>query len=157
MQRTIQLTAIALLSVMFVSLSAYIPALAQAGSTGGTLGKTNKSVSGEREEETRPTNTHRQNPTSPKATGCGKIVGTWAWHYLITTETVFRSDGSGSNSTGQTSSWTCSGRMVIARWDRGAVEHIKISGDGNRLSISIVNCGTAPLCTLGARFPAMRK
>ena len=39
MHRATQLTAIALLSVIFVSLSAYIPALAQAGSTGGTVGR----------------------------------------------------------------------------------------------------------------------
>ena len=133
----------------------FAPAVAvaqiQPGSAGGTIGKHEKSISGDEEQP------KAKNPTSPKATGCGKIVGTWTWHYLVTTETVFRSDGSGSNSTGQTSSWTCSGGMVIARWDVGAVEHIKISGDGNKLSISIVNCGTAPLCTLGATFPAERK
>jgi hypothetical protein len=101
----------------------------------------------------------RHRATTEKSTGssCQKIVGTWKWHHLITTQTVFRSDGSGSNSTGQTSSWTCSGGIVIARWDRRAVEHIKISGDGNRLSISIVNCGTSPFCKLGATFPATRK
>jgi len=59
MHRAVQLTAIALLSAIFVSVAAYVPVLAQAGSTGGTLGKTDKSVSGEREQEKPAHSQHR--------------------------------------------------------------------------------------------------
>jgi hypothetical protein len=77
----------------------FAPAVAvaqiQPGSAGGTIGKHEKSISGDEEQP------KAKNLTSLKAAGCGKIVGTWTWHYLMTTETVLRLDGSGSNSTDQ--------------------------------------------------------
>jgi|ERR1700722_569690 hypothetical protein len=53
-----------LLGALAVVVSAYIAAFAQAGSTGGTLGNTDKSISGDREEPRRSTSPERH--TAPK-------------------------------------------------------------------------------------------
>jgi hypothetical protein len=113
----------------------------QAGSTGGTVGKTDKSVSGG--EESVETNQKRKTSGRPQATGqrktgggsCQKIVGTWTWHYFLDTETVLSEGGVGRNSTGPKGAWTCSAGIATAKWDNGFVDTITVSGDGNTLFI----------------------
>ncbi len=110
-------------------------AFAQAGSTGGTLGKTDKSISGE-EPKPRATPKASQNAPVRRNAGCQRIVGTWAWHYVLgTTETVFSSDGTGRGSTGLTNSWTCGGGLVTVKWSHGYTDRVEISPDGRSLSI----------------------
>jgi hypothetical protein len=124
-----------------------IPAtvFAQAGSTGGTLGKTDKSISGG-EEQSEP----RRVPESkrparsavakekPTGNSCQKIVGRWAWHYWTgTTETVFSRGGTGQNApTGLTNTWTCEDGIATIKWSHGYTDRATISRDGNSLSIS---------------------
>lgn len=138
----------ALLGALAVVASTYIAAFAQAGSTGGTLGNTDKSISGERQEE--PSSQPKSREAKPRAapkeprnalasrnTGCQGIVGTWAWHYVLgTTETVFNSDGTGTSSTGLTNSWVCSGSLVTIKWSHGFTDRAEISRDGRSLSIT---------------------
>jgi hypothetical protein len=133
-------------ALLFVAITAaaYVPfastAFSQAGSTGGTLGNTDKAISGDRREEP----SSRQEPRSPHSTprasqnaGCQRIVGAWAWHYTLgTTETVFRSDGTGTSSTGLTSSWTCNSNVVTVKWSHGYTDRAQISPDGRSLSIT---------------------
>jgi hypothetical protein len=155
MSRKTCFAVLALSLAAFASLTGVRSALAQAGSTGGTVGKTDKSLSGG--EDARPTSqpnsqAHvRQPTTKEQRTGgsCGKIVGTWAWHYLLgTSETVFRSDGTASNSGGITNTWTCAGSIIVATWSHGFVDRIKVSPDGS--SLSITN-------NIGQSFSATRK
>jgi hypothetical protein len=60
-------------------------AFAQAGSTGGTLGNTDKSISGERREEPAVPKSHSHKVASApaeaksKSSGCGNVVGTYQW------------------------------------------------------------------------------
>src|SRR5271156_5696312 len=99
--------AIALVSGILASFAVSTTAFTQAGSTGGTLGKQDKSLSGERDEQTpaqsespaTPKTSRR--PTVPKETGCQKIIGKWTWQFPTrTTETVFNADGTATNSSG---------------------------------------------------------
>ena len=54
--KTIYFIAIASVSAMLASATTFRSAFAEAGSTGGTLGQTDKSVSGERQKQTLPEN-----------------------------------------------------------------------------------------------------
>jgi len=112
---------------------------AQAGSTGGTIGKQGKSISGgeEAEPQSRP---KRETPvrhpvTAEKSTGssCRSIVGTWSW--VVGTETVFNENGSARNSSGLTAKWVCANGIVIATWSHGVTNRIELSGDRNNLTI----------------------
>jgi hypothetical protein len=119
----------------------------QAGSTGGTIGKTDKSISGG-EEQTEPQHrpegkrSPRGRPVkSEKTTGnpCQKIIGRWTWNDAGgTTKAVFGSGGTGQNvARGLTSTWTCSGAgIAIVRWSNGISDRVTISPDGNSLSIA---------------------
>jgi hypothetical protein len=131
-------------------------AFPQAGSTGGTIGKTDKSASGGDDSE--PRTHHRRNTPTRDATsssGCQKVVGTWAWHAGLGSETVISQDGSVRNSTGPTGSWRCSGGTVTVSWSHGGVDTIRISPEGNRLSITITKSGY--LIGQGDTFTADRK
>jgi hypothetical protein len=114
-------------------------AFAQAGSTGGTLGKTDKSVAGERDDE--PPQTHRisRPPPRPKDkavsaqdSSCKDIVGTWKW-YLGLSQTTFLADGSAHNSAGAAGTWKCNGASVTATWEGGVVDRYSVSRDGDSL------------------------
>jgi hypothetical protein len=129
----------AALAISFPALGAS-GAFAQAGSTGGTLGNTDKSISGERQEPQEPKSRApraSRDALVPRNAGCQRIVGTWAWHYVLgTTETVFASDGTGTSSTGLTNTWTCSGSLATIKWSHGFTDRAQISPDGRSLSIT---------------------
>jgi hypothetical protein len=111
-------------------------AFGQAGSTGGTLGKTDKSASGGEEsgphQTSRPRGARKANQKSTSGS-CQRIVGSWSWHGGA--QTVFNADGTGRNSaiTGTTTcTWKCVDGVVVANWGSlGIVDRITISGDGN--------------------------
>jgi hypothetical protein len=152
----------ALLGALAVVTWTSIAAFAQAGSTGGTVGNTDKAISGGGEDQ--PAQRQgapakmRQSLKPAAASSCQKIVGTWAWHFTLgTTETIFHPDGTASNSAGVTNTWTCSGGMIVARWSHGSVDHIRVSSDGNSLTITIAECAGVPTCVPGMTFPANRK
>jgi hypothetical protein len=127
----------------------------QAGSTGGTIGKTDKSATGGEETDAHPRRATLDKGSTKNA--CYKFVGTWAWLYGLGSETTINPDGTGRNSTGLTVKWSCSGGEIVATWSHSGVDRIKISPDGNSLSITVAECNSAPLCSPGATFRATRK
>jgi hypothetical protein len=133
---------------------------AQAGSTGGTIGKQDKSLSGGEDTPSPRRDTRPAKPASPaaslsplreKETRCMAIVGTWTW-YLGITETVFNQNGSMRNSNGVTGTWTCPRAPGSATWSNGppATETYTMSQDGNSLSVVSAWGG-------GVRFTATRR
>jgi hypothetical protein len=77
-------------------------ALAQAGSTGGSIGKQDKSMSGGEEADRARAATHPKQPAAKaretsSGRSCGRIVGRWSW-YLGTSEVVMYKDGSAGHS-----------------------------------------------------------
>ena len=113
--------------------------LAQAGSTGGTIGKENRSVSGS--EQKKPTDSGRSatRKTSTR-TGCGRIVGTWRWP--LGQEVVFTSGGSMRISNGDSGRWTCADGIVVATYISGYIDRITLSADGSQVSIANNRLGT---------------
>jgi hypothetical protein len=92
------------------SMSLPATVFAQAGSTGGTIGKTDKSISGgeEREAPSRAGTTQRARKATARSgeisteggSRCGNIAGAWKWNWaLMSIDAVFRSDGT-ANATG---------------------------------------------------------
>ena len=114
-------------------------AFGQAGSIGGVVGKTDKSISGGAEQDAIRQASHskpehsvaRQVPTSGP---CDAIVGTWLWHRGLSTMT-FTKDGALRNSFGATSNWTCAGRRSARSGSGGSHEEYKISADGNSMHV----------------------
>jgi hypothetical protein len=119
-------------------------AFAQAGSTGGTLGNTDKSISGERREEppTHQKSREREPPAARKASqgapvarnasACGRIVGTWKWFNDV--GVVFKPNGAGEATNGTTATWVCDGGIYKVTWSAGNVDRITIAADGQTLS-----------------------
>jgi hypothetical protein len=147
------------LAVVFASVILTMPAavLAQAGSTGGTIGKTEKSISGGDEQNDSQRRLEGKKPSRspvaserPTGNSCQKLVGRWAWHYTLgTTETTFSPGGTGKNApTGLTNTWTCSGGIATVKWSHGYTDRATISRDGSSLSI---------LSSSGESFSATRK
>jgi hypothetical protein len=116
---------------------------AQAGSIGGTVGKQDKSISGDEEADRPRAAPHLKRPASraPEASSghsCRKIVGTWSW-YLGVSDSAFYNDGTARHSTsGATGKWTCAGGTVNVVWSyEGTVrtDRITLSQDGNSIFV----------------------
>jgi hypothetical protein len=112
---------------------------AQAGSTGGTLGRTDKSVSGG-DEPTRDRSASRKSaaakPAEHKQAGndCNRVVGVWQWRWLNETSVVtLNANGTGSSAHGFKSTWTCSNRTAVIRWPM-AQDTMVLSSDGKKLT-----------------------
>jgi len=96
-------------------------AFGQAGSTGGVIGKQDKSISGGEEADRphaarHPTRSAAKAPETSSGHSCGRIVGRWSW-YLGTSESVFHKGGSaGHPASGATGKWTCAGDTVNVVW-----------------------------------------
>lgn len=130
-------------------------ALAQAGSTGGTIGKTDKSLSGNEETPARrPNGRSGAESDRPRATprskrpatnsqetssgaGCSRIVGSWRW-YLGATTMTFSQDGTVEQSiSGNKGHWSCSGGIVKAVFaTAGSTDRITLAKDGNSASVT---------------------
>ena len=118
-------------------------ALAQAGSTGGTIGKQDKSISGGADEDTPRSAPHSKRPVTnsyetPSGAACSRIVGTWKWGGgLGLTKMVFDQNGTVRQTlTGSTGSWSCDGTIVKTVFANGSTDRIAISRDGNSLSVT---------------------
>jgi len=124
---------IALLALSHFAFANVSSALAQAGSTGGTIGKQDKSISGGEE-------TLKNNPAGKTlhktATGslCDKVAGTWTWAWLHNAAVVkLNPNGTSSATTGNTGTWTCDGRTVIVNWPLGP-DALSISSNAKTLT-----------------------
>ncbi len=117
--------------------------LAQAGQTGGVIGKQGKSISSE-EAAPAPRDSvparkpsggaRREPPAQAPTSACSGIVGRWRW--LLGTSVVFAANGSNQRSSGDSGSWSCAKGIVVATWKSGYVDTITISPDGQHLSIT---------------------
>jgi hypothetical protein len=129
-------------------------ALAQAGSTGGIVGKMNKGASGESDGsagkpgpggERAPASRdsgieHRARSkvpvkqveaTKPKAAACARAVGTWFW---VTEVVTIKPNGS-ITAKGGPGNWSCVNGLLHVFWPGFIVPHeiFSISDDGDRL------------------------
>jgi hypothetical protein len=133
-----RLIAIAFVSGILASFAASTMAFAQAGSTAGTVGKRDKSESGDSSaarsshapKEPRPRRSAYGVPNKAKGASCGRIAGTWQW--WTGGNTVFRTDGTAKNTNGLTATWTCSNGNYLVSWPTG-IDNLRISSDGTRL------------------------
>ena len=117
--------------------------LAQAGSTGGTVGKQDKSISGGAEADRPRAAPHSKRPASnsqetSSGPACSRIVGTWKWGGGFgPTEMVFNQNGTVRQSlTGSTGNWSCAGTIVKTVFANGSTDRIAISKDGNSASVT---------------------
>jgi hypothetical protein len=116
-------------------------AFAQAGSTGGTLGNTDKSISGDRREEpAAPKSQAHRSASAPakaktKSSGCGNVVGAYQWAVGIG---VLKSGGVATSSVpGVQGTWTCTNGQVTVIWNNGYTDHLTPTPNG----FSAVNSG----------------
>ena len=111
-----------------------VPAIAQVqpGSTGGTIGKQDKSISGG--EELRTTK-HKDLPVgSERGSVCTKVAGSYAWSWLNQkTVVTLNPDGSSSATNGNMGNWTCAGRTITINWAFGGANVMNLSTDGGKL------------------------
>jgi hypothetical protein len=130
-------------------------ALGQAGSVGGIIGKTDKSVSGDQERQPGERERHVSRPTAdskPAATRarkspaaeedaapsgkstCGNIVGTWSWPNGGVMA-FYKNGGAGAAGQPAGGTWRCSGSTVIAVFNNGGRDQYVVAPDGNSLSV----------------------
>ncbi|MBI4275518.1 MAG: hypothetical protein HY659_12555 [Rhizobiales bacterium] len=106
--------------------------LAQAGSTGGTIGKQGKSISGGEDE-----NPPRQPaPPSGQRTSCPNIVGVWnSWASGLfgKADTTFGNDGTAKHRSGIPGTWKCESGQLVMTWGSGGVEHFTLSPDRKKI------------------------
>ena len=131
-----------LLGLSLLAFANVSSALAQAGSTGGTIGKQDKSVSGGDEADRPHAAPRSKRSATPKVassgSSCSRIVGTWKWGGgLGLTKMVFDQNGTVRQTlTGSTGSWSCAGTIVKTVFANGSTDRIAISRDGNSLSVT---------------------
>lgn len=113
----------------------------QPGSTGGTIGKTDKEISGGEETEPQgrpkreaparhPATTERSPDAYPSS--CGKMVGVWSW--FLNGNVTFRSDGTVVQSqSGLTGTWSCHSGHVVISWSHGFTDRLTLSSEGTHL------------------------
>jgi hypothetical protein len=129
-----RLAAAAFVSVVPGSLAFIAGAFAQAGSVGGTIGKTDKSVSGsDQAPSARPESKSRKLGAAPGnvATSlCGKLPGNWSWFNYPTV--VINPDGTAS-APPFSAMWTCKSNSVVMHWNHGFTDRLTLSRDGTHL------------------------
>ena len=130
-------------------------AFGQAGSIGGTIGKSEKSVSGGTDTEQPSVKQSRSGPVSGRHSvaaqspnDCRKVVGIWTFTFEKSFETAINSNGTGSFGPGLDFTWTCSGNQ-FAYTALGITERLTLSPGGMAMSgIDVMN---------GDRMTAVRK
>lgn len=129
-----RLVAAALISMVAGSLALTANVFAQAGSVGGTIGKTDKSVSGGGQAPSaRPEPKSRKSSAAPRnaeTSLCGKLPGNWSWFNYPTV--VINSDGTAS-APPFSATWTCKNNSVVMHWNHGYTDRLTLSRDGTHL------------------------
>jgi hypothetical protein len=118
---------------MLMSLPA--TAFAQAGSTGGTIGKQDKSVSGDNGTEqlhsrTKPPKEKTGTPTQV-ARSCRDVVGDWLWSNGV--NVTVNPDHTTTQSDGYSTRVTCADGVYTFSWPV-ITARMTLSSNGNRLS-----------------------
>ena len=118
---------------MLASFAMGATAFAQAGATGGTIARTNNSISGGDEPQKIQS---MKKPLQRADTGsrCDKVIGSWTWRWLNDSAVVTLSpDGVASATNGNKGNWTCTGRAVVVNWPLGP-DALTLSSDAKILT-----------------------
>jgi hypothetical protein len=141
-----QLSVLAIAPPIFFFVHANPPALAQAGSTGGTVGKQDKSASGGEELAAPKSLAHKSASApaagKPKSSGCGNVAAAYKWPGGMV---VVKADGTTTHSLGFDGKWTCANGQVTIVWTNGYIDHFTPTAGG----FSAVN-------NFGTQFEAVR-
>jgi hypothetical protein len=132
-------------------------AFAQSGSTGGVIGKQDKSVSGgsvvEDSQPAAPANKLSRSTGSKRTadkpsgqdetarSGCGRIPGVWTangWYNAIygRGDVVLGTDGSARHVSGIVGTWICRGGHFVMDWKNWAHGEGTLSKDGNTVTFA---------------------
>lgn len=106
----------------------------QPGSTGGSIGKTDKSASGEeRQASSSARSTSNASKRAEDNGGCGRITGTWKWSNNI--DVVVKSNRTADATDGGHARLNCDSGMYVFNWQGGRnVSRMTLGADGKRLS-----------------------
>jgi hypothetical protein len=141
--------------ILFLTGVAPCFAQVQPGSIGGSVGKTDKSISGAVEDSrpAEPTN-KRSRSTSSNRTGerpsgqdevarsaCGRIPGVWTangWYNAIygRGDVVLGADGSARHVSGIVGTWVCRGDHFVMDWKNWSHGEGTLSKDGNTVTFA---------------------
>jgi hypothetical protein len=136
-----RLLGVALLS-RFFALGQAGSAFAQAGSTGGIIGKQDKSISsgGDTTEPQHALHTRKASRSAspsvaaaPNGGPCSRIVGTWLWYNGVSV-TVHPNSNKTTQSDGHTASVVCAEGVYSFTWFGVAKTAMTLSSDGRKLS-----------------------
>jgi hypothetical protein len=132
------------LAVGMFSVSCF--AQVQPGSTGGSIGKTDKSVSGGEETQashSRARTERKANPSSvansatDSSKGCARIIGLWTWRAgVFSWRIVVRPNGVATHSidNGINGTWSCKDDNAVFVWANGRyLDHVTLLPESNRL------------------------
>lgn len=132
-----RLVAAGLVSAVLGSMGAASQVFAQAGSIGGTIGKTDKSHSGtdeapsiRPEPRTRKPTKQADLPRNVATSSCSKMPGNWAWFTGVTA--VIRPNGTATAGP-YSATWTCADDSVVMHWNHGYTDRLRLSRDGTHL------------------------
>jgi hypothetical protein len=130
--------------LMTVVLPAIAFAQVQPGSTGGTIGKREKSISGGEKgakpiPPAVPAKPAAAPARAPASSPCPGIAGVWtakgAWNVLFGSgDTTINADGTASHRSGNTARWSCSGGTYVFVWTHGFTDRVSLSPDGKSLT-----------------------
>jgi hypothetical protein len=125
--------AIAVVSCLAILVAADGNAFAQAGSTGGTIGKTDKSASGgDKETEPQRRSIRPSKARTKEASSCARLVGVWSWY--TGGDVTFKSGGTFVQpEKSLTGTWTCKNDYVVMLWSHGYTDRVTLSRDGTHL------------------------
>jgi hypothetical protein len=110
------------------------PTLAQ-GSVGGTIGKQDKSISGDGPVDSRTQHGPHaaKNPAMASPSGpCARILGTWRWYNGVIV--TVNANGTTTQSDGNSATVVCGEGTYTFTWLRIATTQMTLSSDGRRLS-----------------------
>jgi hypothetical protein len=108
-------------------------ALAQAGSTGGTIGKTDKSASGGDEPQGDKKAARRAAATKQEGSGCSRVIGKWQWILFNQGVVVtLKADHTSTATDNNSGAWTCTDRTVTIHWT-SSTDTLVLSSDGKKM------------------------
>ena len=106
-------------------------ALAQAGSTGGTIGKTGKSVAGGDEaKRPKPARSTVRRRETVRASSCSKLLGVWKG--ALGGDIIYKSSGAVLGTlTVNEGTWSCGNTGITVTWTKiPSADHCRLSSDG---------------------------
>lgn len=130
---------IATLASAGILMSLPATAFAQAGSVGGTVGRIDKSISGEAAPSEPHAQVQQRSPAQRQSTagGCGNILGTWTsgWSSVFGAgDVTINRGGAATHKSGVTGQWSCTEGKVVIVWSHGYTDRLSMSADGKSLT-----------------------